>query len=117
MNKYIFDKSNGKLLFGGPYEPIFDSSVQDVIETGERHPDPRTERVNVATKTLRPATTAEIAIWDNEQKDAQAKAEVDARFMRALVLTLLDVIDARHPATLVDRAAFRQAAIDKYKTL
>lgn len=50
------------------------------------------------------------AVLRNKEFDA-------AKLMKAVVLEILDEIDARHPANLVDRAAFRANVLDRYKAL
>lgn len=69
-------------------------------------------QVNTVTRVVeaKPGIATQEATRRQQDFDA-------AKLVKAAVLALLDEIDARHPAKLVDRAAFRQAMFDRYRVL
>ncbi len=75
MYPWIYAKSTGEWLSGGPCEPRYDPATQGVCVL-VRHPDPRLERYDGATSS-RPATTQEISEYDAAQLTAIALGRFD----------------------------------------
>ena len=112
----IFDRNTGVFVSGTRYDQLpHDPAVYVQIELPE-FPDPALTRWDGASG-VRPATPLERANHIDSQKTAAARTQIDSEFLRAVTRALLDEIDTRHTTNPVDRAAFRQRALDYLKAL
>lgn len=85
MMNWVYDKTSGVFLYGGPYQPSYDPATQSVLSVS-RHPDPRLERAD-AQQGIRPATVQEVADYDAMQATQTAQNRFDGeKLVKALAI-------------------------------
>lgn len=81
MNRWVYRIADGQLCMGDGPDPAahlkdrINYRLIDLPDT-DPWPDPRTQRVVDATRSLRPATDAELAEYDAVVRGAQARARI-----------------------------------------
>ena len=109
--RWVYRQSDRLFLRGGFYIPDYDPAIEGLVELGERHPDPRTERYDPTKPAkTRPATPAELASFDADQADAGSLADLDVKALKTLALVVADL----HSLTPVQ---MRNLFIAKWKSL
>jgi hypothetical protein len=101
--------------------PGFDPTFHFFFDS-DREPDRRTERGVEATSTIRAATAAEIAAFDDERKTGEAGAFVDDKRQLATLIFLIRRLNElrQQPAQAfpaLTPAQVRQGIIDEFKAL
>jgi hypothetical protein len=92
MFKWVYDKTTGEYLEGGPYEPAFNPATQGVAVL-QRHPNRRTERHDPELG-IRPAAAEEIAEYDGARRDERALSDADQKALKAAVLLIRQYCNA-----------------------
>jgi len=73
---WVYEVATGTFLYGGPYDPSYNPATQGLVALPD-HPNPRTQRYDVASAQVRPATEQEVTDYEAGQLDGQIRRAFD----------------------------------------
>lgn len=86
MLNWKYHVATGVFISGGPIDMVAENANFAIVAL-TRHPNPRLERFDHNTKTIRPATTQEIAAYDVAEVDKLADEEFNnSRLIKAFAM-------------------------------